>query len=385
MVADGNRRGYTEVLEHFWTNACNWGLKLPQSRPVSAAAFCKARRKLPSSLLRDLLKIVNGRFVQDFGSRYQWRGRRVFAIDGTKLNVKATEELGIKFGKPHCGRHPQVLVCTLYDVLSELPVDQVQLPCNCDERFSFDSLLDHLSAGDLLILDAGYPSFGVFQELMARGIDFLIRVPAFFSTVSATRHDRVIKQGPPKNNPEHTGADPIELRALRVEIDGKSRFFVTTLPKTTASHRELTQLYRKRWNIEELYKALKDDTIGQNLFRSETSDGVIQELLLSALYVAISRYLCAATRASDPVAQDGVEIRDSLKTAVLALSDSLAILILDTASKRRHQALLGLLQRITRGRHRHRPGRSFPRRSLKPLPRWDHRGSKSGRKSRLRS
>ena len=149
MVADGNRRGYTEILEKFWMNACSWGLKLPQSRPVSAAAFCKARRKLPASLLRDLLKTVDDRVTQDFGSRYQWKGRRVFAIDGMQLNVKATEGLEIEFGKPHCGRHPQVLVCTLYDVLSELPVDQVHLPCNSDERCSFDSLLSHVKPNQL--------------------------------------------------------------------------------------------------------------------------------------------------------------------------------------------------------------------------------------------
>lgn len=378
MVADGNRRGYTEILERFWANAHNLGLDLPQDTPVSSAAFCKARGKLPVSLLRDLIKAVHGKFTRDFSSRYLWKKRRVFAIDGSKFNLNATEELEIEYGKPHAGYHPQVLVCALYDVLAELPVAQVELPYASDERTSLDALLPHLTSGDLLILDAGYPSFEVFHKLQERGIDFLIRVPASFLTVCATRHDRLITMSPTGDGDKLKGAESITLRALRTQVDGESRYFATTIQKSEATHREVTNLYRKRWNVEELYKALKGDTIGQDMFRSKSPEGVVQELLLCTLYVALSRYLIAAARASSPQGKGVGEKRDSLKTAVLALADALAILILSAAQKRRIEVAQQLLERITRARKRYRKGRSFPRISKRPHPRWDARGRRGG-------
>lgn len=372
MVADRNRRGYQGLLEQFWQNALSWGLPLPQDKPVSAAAFCKARLKLPGSLLRELLKSVHGQLVARFGSQSLWKGRRVYAIDGCKFNLKRTEELEIEFRGSSGGHLPQVLVCTLYDLLAEIPVAQVELPYDAGERDSLDTLLEQLKPGDLLILDRGYPSFDVFQKLLERGIDFLIRVPNSFKNLTVTRHDRTVECPPRKR-----GAQPLSLRTVRSEVNGSSQYFVTTLSKEEATHNDLLELYHQRWQVEEFYKVLKGD-LSQGNFRSQTPDGVIQELLLAALYAALSRYLIAAAQVSHPVPTDSGHLHDSFKAASLALADALATLILATAREQREDTLQRLLDRIARARTKVRPGRSFPRRSWQPQPRWGPAGRNRG-------
>jgi hypothetical protein len=55
MVSLRDRRGYSHLLDEFWADAEEQGVRLGSSRPVSAAAFCKARRRLKPELLRRLL------------------------------------------------------------------------------------------------------------------------------------------------------------------------------------------------------------------------------------------------------------------------------------------------------------------------------------------
>ena len=56
MVAQGDRRGYQHLLDEFWSDAEDQGIPLPTPKPVSDAAFCKARKGLKPELLRELLE-----------------------------------------------------------------------------------------------------------------------------------------------------------------------------------------------------------------------------------------------------------------------------------------------------------------------------------------
>jgi hypothetical protein len=65
-------------------------------------------------VIRSLVHRVSDHFDEGFGSTHRWHGRRVFAVDGTKINVQRGDELAGAFGVPsgaHCG---QVLVSTLF-------------------------------------------------------------------------------------------------------------------------------------------------------------------------------------------------------------------------------------------------------------------------------
>jgi hypothetical protein len=379
MIADANRRGYELLLHGFWDEARGHSLPLPSKRAISAAAFCKARRKITPDLLRQLLQLVKDEFVGEFGTTSRWHGRRVFAVDGAKINLQRDPDLEEAFGVPTGTHCPQVLVTTLYDVCAKLAVDLRVSPFASCERQQMLEMLEHLEPGDLLVLDRGYPSSKTLHALHEAGIDFLFKVPTSntFKAIETFRSSggedyRVMvhpREGSPKDWPA------LDLRAVKLINDnGEESFFLTTLRRKDYSLADIRELYHMRWEVEEFYKLAKSDYIGQRQFRSKTPSGIVQEIHALALFLSVSRYLMAL--AAEVGDKDIDEIGQ--KAAVLATSDYVVRIFLQNDVGVAHQCLRDLLDRILAYRYRKRPNRSFPRRSFKPTPKWGSYGRHGG-------
>ena len=113
MVGDGHRRGYRHILDAFWDQCASHGVPLPTEKPVSASAFCQARGKLSDEVLREVLHGAAAGMDDSFRSVSRWNGRRVFAVDGCKVNRQRSEELDARFGRPEGGHVPQATVSCL--------------------------------------------------------------------------------------------------------------------------------------------------------------------------------------------------------------------------------------------------------------------------------
>jgi hypothetical protein len=380
MVGDANRKGYRHLLDAFWDEARSCGIPLPTKKPVSGAAFCTARRKLPPGLVRTLLHRAVDDFDATFGKDLRWFGRRVFGIDGSKINLRRAEELAAHFGVPSDAHCPQALVSTLFDLQSKVPHDLVIAPYASSEREQMVLLLDRVKPGDVLVLDRGYPSFEVLCILIDAGIDFLIRLPAkSFTAVDALiasgRKDGEVAIAPPDKSPMKNRG-PLTVRALRVKPPrGDWTILVTSLRKADDFTRsDLADLYRMRWEIEEYYKVVKGDYLGQGQFHSESVVGVEQELQALALFVATTRHLMADAADESGLAYDGL----SPKAGVLGFADYVVRLLLIAKPHQIARLLNRLLQRIVHTRDPKRPGRRFERRSLRPSRKWGPNGRRGG-------
>lgn len=379
MIADANRRGYELLLHGFWDEARSHSLPLPSERAISAAAFCKARRKITPDLLRQLLLLVKDEFVGKFGTTSRWHGRRVFAVDGAKINLQRDPDLEEAFGVPEGAHCPQVLVSTLYDVCAKLAVDLRVSPYAFCERQHLLEMLEHLVPGDVLVLDRGYPSHETLQALHKAGVEFLFRVPASnsFKAIDTFRgsggEDYRVLIDPPKGSPKEWSA--LNLRAVKLtNDDGEESFFLTTMRRQEFSLADIRELYHMRWEVEEFYKLAKSDYIGQRQFRSKTPIGIVQEIHALALFLSVSRYLMAlAAMVGD---KDIDEIGQ--KAAVLTTADYVVRIFLQDDDGVARQRLRDLLNRIVEYRYRRRPSRSFPRRSFKPTPKWGPCGRRGG-------
>ena len=376
MVADGNRRGYRHLLDAFWDEARVHGLPLPTAEPVSAPSFCDARHKITSGLLRHVLHEVASTFVgQAFGPSRRWMGRRVFAMDGTKINLHRSHDLEAAFGVPEGGYCPQVLMSVLLDVCAKAPVDVEVCGFASSEREHLLAMLPSLEPGDVLVLDRGYPSHEVLQALAHAGVDFLIRVPssATFAVIDDLREsdadEYLYYVDPPKGSPPDW--TPLKLRAIRLRTpEGGESYFLTTLMRSSFSRPQLRELYRMRWEAEEFFKLLKGPYIGQGQFRSKSPGGVLQELHVLTLFLLIARVLMAtAARATETEYQSL-----SPKSAVLGLAAYVTRLFLCADPDFALNELQALTQRIVRTRDKRRPGRSCPRVSFKPRLRWTPTG-----------
>lgn len=376
MVGDANRRGYRHLLEAFWDEARAHGLPLPCEQPISAASFCEARPKITPQLLKHVLhELAVGAFAPRSVCQQRWHGRRVFAADGSKLNLRRSDELRRAFGAPHDANCPQALVTVLFDVCAKLPVDVEVAPYASGERVQLLTMLESLEAGDLLVLDRGFPSHEIVQALVSRGVDFLMRLPAChtFAVVDELRdgraNDLLVTIRPGKGSPERW--TPVQLRAVKLRTpNGSESYFLTTLRREEVGAKDLAKLYHLRWEVEEYYKLFKSEYIGQGLYRSTSQSGVLQEIHALVLLLAITR-LCmsAAAKASGSVYDDV-----SQKGAVLATAAHLARLLLAPTPGRALREVEALLRRIARVREPRRPGRSHPRRSYRPARRWGPTG-----------
>lgn len=295
MVADANRRGYQLLLDAFWDEARTHGLPLPTQDPITAPSFCNARHKITSELLMHMLhQIAAHSFWDERGVARRWRGRRVFAIDGTKINLQRSPDLEERFGTPEGAHCPQVLLSVLLDVCAKLPMDVAVSSYLGNERDHLLSMLESLEESDLLILDRGYPSHEILQALSLSKIDFLIRVPASntFGIVDEFREsgssDCVFRLMSPDGSPRHW--IPLDVRLVRIAApDGTESYFLTSLRRAEFGWRELGELYHMRWEVEEFFKLLKGPYIGQGQFRSKSPSGVIQEIHALVLLLAITR------------------------------------------------------------------------------------------------
>lgn len=363
------------MLEAFWGEARSFGLALPQQEPVTAQAFSAARAKLPSALVRGLVHEAADAFERVHGKRFRWRGRRLLGVDGARRFVQGSDELRRRFGGPEGAHYPQFHLTTLFDVVSKVPQDAVLGPYGSDERVQLAKVLDRTLDDDVLVLDAGYPSFDVFVMLMESRLDFVVRVPAtgtfraIEKFLASAGSDADVVLHPPDGSVLR-GMGPITLRVVRVARGDGIWVLVTTLPRGEFDVQDIADAYGLRWEVEEFYKLLVTEYFGQGFFHARSVRGVEQEVYAQLLFVAVTRHLMAGVSRDEGVAYE----RISQKAAILAVGDHLTRLVLAAPADQARKHLRLLFERIARARYKPRPGRSHPRRSLLPQPRWGQIG-----------
>jgi hypothetical protein len=379
MAGDAGRRGYGHLLDDFWDEAQRAGIKLPSPEPVSAAAFCKARRKLKPELLSALLTKVADAIVDKHEPRLRCHGRRILAVDGMRHNLQRSAELAEHFGVPHGGHCPQMLVSTLFDVVGKFPCAATIAPGSSCERQELLKLTAHLREGDVLVLDRGYPSFEVFSALDAIGVDVVVRMPkSGFEAVEVFRQSegtdyQVLVH--PSPEAARAGATSLQMRAVRIDAGGEEPWLLfTALRRSEVTRSQLGQLYHLRWEIEEFFKLIKSDYFSLRQLHSKAILGIEQEFRAQLLLTAIARLLMANAAATTDVPYDDL----ATKSGILSVATSIVRLLLCDDPEIQHAQHASLLARIARRPNRRRPNRSYPRRSFKPGPRWNSKGKVGG-------
>lgn len=376
--ADAGRRGYQGVLEGFWEDARIQGVALPCAAPVSAAAYCQARAKLPAAAVRAVLHRVCDSFDVTHGDRFRWKGRRLLAADGTGLALQRSEALLAHFGAQRGAHHPTTHLVTLYDVLSGLPLDVVVAAHQEHDASLLPDVLARARPGDVLILDRAFPGYDLLAWLLSERIDFVVRLPVKRwrlgkHFVASGSRDSPVTLKPTQFSALKDGG-PITVRAVRIETPGAEPCVaLTSLRTDTACTTEVAALYRLRWQVEEHYKAIQSPHFGQRNFHSRSPDGVAQEIYAQTLLLAVSRHLAASASEHTGVPAEEIQAKAALFAAAACIT-RLALASADPAE------LVRVLERIARARQPKRPGRSFPRRSFQRQSVWGPYGKRRSAK-----
>jgi hypothetical protein len=280
------------VLQVLHGNVAIHALQQLSGTPFSAAAFCKARQRLPlwafSQLLREL---VTGCISENK------RDGRVFVVDGSSVSLADTPPLRKRFGLPSNQSvgvgYPQAHLLGLMDLVSGLFVRLVVRSVFTHDLRGAVRVHAALQEGDVLLGDRAFAGFAHVALLAERGIGCLFRLSACYKTPDGK--SRLRKRGrrsvprwlDPLLYRQLRRFVPVRVLSYRIEQAGYRsravRLVTTLLDKRRWSDQRLRQLYARRWEIETAFAHAKT-TLRMSTPRCKSGAGVMKEL---AVYLIV--------------------------------------------------------------------------------------------------
>lgn len=301
LVSAKNKQGYGTTLVELWAQCRLMNIPLPQREPVAPSAFCNARKKLDETLF----KTLNTEILKNYGMHLEdndWKHHRLFAVDGSKLNVPrqlTQEEQG--YQPPSANAYyPQGLLSCLYRLKLKLPID-FELAAHGNERTLARHHLQALKVNDVVVYDRGYFSYAMLYFHLERGLHPIFRLKTRTYhvidqfTVSEER-EQIVDILPGKDRRREIQKDypemkitPLKLRLLKYKVAGKSYILGTTLlDKEIYPLDDFPDVYHARGGVEELYKISKQH-IDVEDFHGQSERGVKQELFAHFVLITLTR------------------------------------------------------------------------------------------------
>jgi hypothetical protein len=322
---------------------------------LTEEAFAKARKLMPAEWWWHLLIVLCQRFEAKHRRLVCWKGFRLLALDGTTLTLPRKKQLTKHFGTSGNGksRTTQARMILLQLPFVRLPWRYELCPIGEGERTIAGRLLTHVQRSDLVLLDQGFWSYGLFCQVQSAGAFFGIRLFAgakLGRTVKRLgKHDRIAICHRP-TGPRWRGLDlpeSIPLRVIDYQIPGFRPSAVVTnvlnprrlsredwvhMTTTSEAGRPLDRrarlrqgLYHRRWEIETTFHELKVIQQMEASLRSHTPESLRYEVAGHVVLYLLIRWLLVETaQAASP---DGDPLGLSFQHAFEALTACWNLLI----------------------------------------------------------
>jgi hypothetical protein len=180
-----------------------------------------------------------------------------------------------------------------------------------DKRFS-QQIIEFLTPGSLTVFDTGFFSFPLFDQLTDEKKSFVTR----FRQQTAYHVVQVLSQGPfHRDEIIQVGlyrSNPCRHRLRLVSVLwGQTwyRYVTNVLDQQTLTARDVCELYRHRWRIEEAFLLTKR-LLGLSYFWSATRNAVQIQVYATWLFYAVLTSVCAdvAQALNQPVERISTEM-----------------------------------------------------------------------------
>lgn len=358
------------VLQVLHFNTAIRHLRHLAKKRVNAAAYCKARMRLPLAAVQALLRsssgAMRGAAGGGAGGPALWCGLRPFLVDGTGTITPDTPASQKEFGqpknqKPGCG-FPVPKLLALFDAFSGMVVELLASPLYTHDLRGVWRLHPLLGAGDLLVGDRGFCSYGHLALLHLRGVlaCFHMHQRVIVGFRPHRRHnakgkrggkrggkrerglpssrfvrrlghwDQVVEWAKPKVRPKWMTPEQLawlpatllvrEVRYLLSDKGMRTRrvTIATTLLDPAAYPKEkVAELYGTRWQAETHFAELKT-TLRMRKLKSKTPDGVRKELAVYCLVYNLVHAVMAQAAARQDTPPDRVSFLDALRWLLTA-------------------------------------------------------------------
>ena len=243
----------------------------------SKQAFSKGRQRIKPEAFQELFQAVVLKFYEK-AELVSWHGYHLFGIDGTRLNLPCTDELGEIYGVQSSNGAPQVqaLVSCVYDLLNGIITDVRFAHCRSSERDAAEDMIASFQIKQVehpvFVMDRGYPSAELIDAIIRMGHKFVMRCSTeFVRNMNLPEQDNTI---------EHKFAKlkkHVKIRVLKVELpSGEIEYLATNIFDSSISLEEFKWVYRKRWGIESKYDDVKNKLEIEN-FTGYSPNAILQD------------------------------------------------------------------------------------------------------------
>jgi len=264
---------------------------LGESSP-NTGPYCKARKRLSSTLLPALCKTLADNLLQAQPNSWRWRGRDIKITDGvtvlmpdTALNQAAYPQS--KQQKDGLG-FPIMRIVAIISLGCGAVLGWVQGAC-CGKLTGETSMLRQLDAylnpDDILLMDRCFAGYFTVARLMAKGVDFVCRQHQKRET-DFDRGRRLGKRDhiaiwhrplcPKWMTPEDYEKVPVSLEVRETRVGGWT-LIASMKDEKYVNPLQLNELYGLRWHMELDLRAIKS-VLQMEMLRCKTPDMVVKEV-----------------------------------------------------------------------------------------------------------
>lgn len=397
LVTSKNSQSYGTTIDEIWDSCSTLNLPLPQKNSLAPSSLCTARKKLDESVFKRInQRIIETHFEHD--ERYTWKGHRIFAVDGSKLNIpRELISLGYKLPAKKAN-YPQGLLSCLYQVKSQIPFD-FDLVSHSNERICAEQHLNILKSNDVVVYDRGYFSYIMLHRHVKSNIHAVFRlqesgftvIREFFKSPDIDIIATIYPSPSVRNDILETHPEldivPLRVRLIKYFIGDMTYCLGTTLldQKRYNSIQDFMDIYHSRWGVEELYKVSKRLFIIED-FHAKSERGVKQEIFAHFSLVTMNRIFAnqadidlnqsdnptgsTSIINSEKPSSDGqmVRLKTNFKNCIHFFNKSMEGLIMLHANIK--STVKRAFHYIVKRYSKERPGRSYPRKSMRPTTKF---------------
>lgn len=264
---------------------------------ISKQALSKAHQGILPTLFQALFKITVHTFYENVTTTKNWYGYKIFAVDGSKIEVGNSksnlEYLGCMFDPKNPKRiYSGALASILYDVLDDVIVDASIHKFLFSER---EAAKNHLKVMDtlnitqksIIIFDRGYYSEEMIQYCLNQGLYCLFRIKEGLNIAKQCDGDIITYT----NGNTKKGLKPMKIREISVLLDsGTTEYLATNIMDETITPMMFKELYFKRWKVESKYYEIKELLLMEE-FNGTTTISINQEFFITMMYSNLSSFV----------------------------------------------------------------------------------------------
>ena len=290
---------------------------LPPASP-DTGGYCKARQRLPESLLPRLVRETADRLGRDIPQSWLFHGRSVILVDGSAVSMPDTPENQAAYPQPSiqkagCG-FPVARVVVLIALATGAVLDAAVGRCTgklTGEATLLRGLHGRLRRNDIVLADRYYSSYFEFALLLAQGVDLVSRqnkgrTTDFRRGRRLGKDDHLVEWARPQRaswmdkDVYATIPETLTVRELRVRVGQRgfrTRLLIvvtTLLDAGSFSRADLAGLYRSRWHVELDLRSIKL-TLKMDVLRCKSPEMVRKELWGHLLISNLIRGVMAAS------------------------------------------------------------------------------------------